>query len=42
MAFCLRLPVISLLARQIYRWMAVNRHRMPAGTAACALPRPSH
>ncbi|WP_326697322.1 DUF393 domain-containing protein [Streptomyces sp. NBC_01754] len=42
MALCLRLPVVSLLARQIYRWVAVNRHRMPTGTAACALPRPHH
>ncbi|WP_424863386.1 thiol-disulfide oxidoreductase DCC family protein [Streptomyces sp. MMS24-I29] len=42
MAFCLRLPVVSLLAGQIYRWVAVNRHRMPAGTAACALPRSPH
>jgi predicted DCC family thiol-disulfide oxidoreductase YuxK len=42
LAFCLRLPVASPIARHIYRWVAVNRHRMPAGTAACALPRPSH
>ncbi|MBZ6093399.1 MULTISPECIES: thiol-disulfide oxidoreductase DCC family protein [Streptomyces] len=41
-AFGLRLPVISLLARQVYRWVAVNRHRMPGGTAACTIPRPSH
>ncbi|MEU4189955.1 thiol-disulfide oxidoreductase DCC family protein [Streptomyces griseoluteus] len=40
MAFGLRLPVIRLLAHQIYRWVAVNRHRMPAGTATCVFPRP--
>ncbi|HET6215011.1 MAG TPA: DCC1-like thiol-disulfide oxidoreductase family protein [Micromonosporaceae bacterium] len=26
------------LARPVYRWVARNRHRMPGGTAACALP----
>ncbi|WP_327006462.1 DUF393 domain-containing protein [Dactylosporangium sp. NBC_01737] len=25
----------------VYRWVARNRHRMPGGTAACALP-PDH
>ncbi|MFD3515946.1 thiol-disulfide oxidoreductase DCC family protein [Streptomyces sp. NPDC058657] len=42
LAFFLRLPGISLIARQTYRWVAANRHRMPAGTAACAIPRPPH
>ncbi|MGW5848268.1 thiol-disulfide oxidoreductase DCC family protein [Streptomyces sp. NPDC055254] len=41
-ALFLRLPGISLIAHRTYRWVAANRHRMPAGTAACALPRPSH
>ncbi|MFI6722793.1 thiol-disulfide oxidoreductase DCC family protein [Streptomyces atratus] len=36
---CLRLPPISLAAHVIYRTVARNRHRMPGGTAACALPR---
>ncbi|MER5618857.1 MULTISPECIES: DCC1-like thiol-disulfide oxidoreductase family protein [unclassified Streptomyces] len=42
MALFLRIPVVSLLARQIYRWVADNRYRMPAGTAACAIPRTPH
>lgn len=29
---------VQWLARPIYRWVARNRHRMPGGTAACALP----
>ncbi|WP_328321147.1 thiol-disulfide oxidoreductase DCC family protein [Streptomyces sp. NBC_00388] len=36
---CLRLPPISLAAHVIYRTVARNRHRMPGGSAACALPR---
>ncbi|MFJ6699859.1 thiol-disulfide oxidoreductase DCC family protein [Streptomyces sp. NPDC091272] len=40
--FCLRIPGVRLIARLAYRWVATNRHRMPAGTAACALPRPPH
>lgn len=31
-------PPLSWLARVIYRLVADNRHRMPGGTAACALP----
>lgn len=27
------------MAWPVYRWVARNRHRMPGGTAACALPR---
>lgn len=41
-ALCLRMPGISLIAHLTYRWVAAHRHRMPAGTAACALPRPPH
>ncbi|MGW4892829.1 thiol-disulfide oxidoreductase DCC family protein [Kitasatospora sp. NPDC004240] len=26
-------------AAVVYRWVARNRHRLPGGTAACALPR---
>ncbi|MFE9722054.1 thiol-disulfide oxidoreductase DCC family protein [Streptomyces sp. NPDC005794] len=39
---CLQLPLISLVAHLIYRGVAKNRHRMPGGTAACAVPRPNH
>lgn len=39
MGRCLRLPPISLAAHVVYRTVARNRHRMPGGTAACALPR---
>lgn len=37
-------PVLTL-ARPAYRWVARNRHRMPGGTAACAVsyaPRDRH
>jgi predicted DCC family thiol-disulfide oxidoreductase YuxK len=34
----LDLPPVRALAWPIYRWVARNRHRMPGGTAACALP----
>ncbi|GGM56641.1 thiol-disulfide oxidoreductase DCC family protein [Dactylosporangium sucinum] len=29
---------VTALAWPVYRWVARNRHRMPGGTAACALP----
>ena len=29
---------VRALAWPVYRWVARNRHRMPGGTAACALP----
>lgn len=32
-----RRPVLRA-AWPIYRWIAVNRHRMPGGTAQCSLP----
>jgi predicted DCC family thiol-disulfide oxidoreductase YuxK len=32
---------VTWLAWPVYRWIARNRHRMPGGTAACALP-PNH
>lgn len=35
----LRAPVIKQTARLVYRQVATHRHRMPAGTAACAVPR---
>lgn len=34
----LRRPV-RVLAWPAYRWVARNRHRLPGGTAACAVPR---
>jgi predicted DCC family thiol-disulfide oxidoreductase YuxK len=35
----LALPPVRVLAWPAYRWVARNRHRLPGGTAACALPR---
>lgn len=32
------LPPISWLAEVVYRVVAANRHRLPGGTPACALP----
>jgi predicted DCC family thiol-disulfide oxidoreductase YuxK len=37
----LGLRPITALAWPVYRWVARNRHRMPGGTATCALP-PGH
>ena len=34
----LLVPPISWVATGVYRLVAVNRHRLPGGTAACALP----
>lgn len=31
-------PPVRLLAWPAYRWVARNRHRMPGGSAVCALP----
>lgn len=33
-----RRPVLAL-AWPVYRWVARNRHRLPGGSRACALPR---
>lgn len=38
-ALLVRLPPLNLAAHAVYRWVAHNRHRMPAGTPACAVPR---
>ncbi|GHE46113.1 thiol-disulfide oxidoreductase DCC family protein [Streptomyces capitiformicae] len=35
----LRTPPTRWLAAGVYRVVADNRHRMPGGTAACAVPR---
>jgi predicted DCC family thiol-disulfide oxidoreductase YuxK len=32
------LPIVRKLAAAIYRVIANNRHRMPGGSPACALP----
>ncbi|MET7421259.1 DCC1-like thiol-disulfide oxidoreductase family protein [Dactylosporangium sp. NPDC005555] len=37
----LGLRPVAAMAWPVYRWIARNRHRMPGGTAACALP-PGH
>ena len=34
------LPVVRALAAAVYGVIAKNRHRMPGGTPACALPPP--
>ncbi|MFI6845741.1 DUF393 domain-containing protein [Kitasatospora sp. NBC_00085] len=34
----LALAPVRPLAAVVYRWVAKNRHRMPGGTPACALP----
>ncbi|HVF19099.1 MAG TPA: DCC1-like thiol-disulfide oxidoreductase family protein [Mycobacteriales bacterium] len=34
----LQVPPVSWLAAAAYRLIAINRDRMPGGTAACALP----
>jgi predicted DCC family thiol-disulfide oxidoreductase YuxK len=34
----LALRPVTALAWPAYRWVARNRHRLPGGTAACALP----
>ncbi|WP_326553603.1 thiol-disulfide oxidoreductase DCC family protein [Micromonospora sp. NBC_01813] len=35
----LGLRPVTALAWPVYRWIADNRHRLPGGTAACAVPR---
>ncbi len=32
-------PPVSWVAALVYRWVAANRHRLPGGTPACAMPR---
>ena len=31
-------PGVAWVADRVYRWIAVNRHRLPGGTPACAMP----
>lgn len=37
----MRLPGVRVLAETVYRWVARHRHRLPGGTAACAIRPPS-
>ena len=32
-------PPVSWVASLVYDWVAANRHRLPGGTPACAMPR---
>jgi predicted DCC family thiol-disulfide oxidoreductase YuxK len=32
-------PLWSWVSAAAYRWVAANRHRLPGGTPACAMPR---
>lgn len=34
----LLVPGVNALAGVAYRWVALNRHRLPGGTPACSLP----
>lgn len=34
----LTLPLVRVVAHGVYRLIADNRHRLPGGTAACAVP----
>jgi predicted DCC family thiol-disulfide oxidoreductase YuxK len=36
----LGLRPVTAAAWPLYRWIARNRHRLPGGTAACAVPQP--
>ncbi|MFF5111047.1 DCC1-like thiol-disulfide oxidoreductase family protein [Streptosporangium sp. NPDC000509] len=38
LGFVLRIPPFRWVARGVYRLVAANRHRLPGGTPACALP----
>lgn len=31
-------PGVAWVADQVYRWIAINRHRLPGSTPACAMP----
>ncbi len=31
-------PGVAWVADRVYRWIALNRHRLPGGTPACAMP----
>ena len=31
-------PGVNAVAGAVYRWVALNRHRLPGGTPACSLP----
>jgi predicted DCC family thiol-disulfide oxidoreductase YuxK len=40
LGWLLALPPVRWAAWPVYRWVARNRHRLPGGTAACAVPQP--
>jgi predicted DCC family thiol-disulfide oxidoreductase YuxK len=40
LGWLLGLRPITAAAWPVYRWVARNRHRLPGGTAACAVPQP--
>jgi predicted DCC family thiol-disulfide oxidoreductase YuxK len=40
LGFAIDLPLVRSLAAAVYRVIAKNRHRMPGGSPACALPPP--
>ncbi len=35
--FTLKLPIIKTLARNVYYWIAKNRHRLPGGKPECKM-----
>jgi predicted DCC family thiol-disulfide oxidoreductase YuxK len=37
----LGLPGVEAVSWPVYRWIARHRHRLPGGTAACAVPLPT-
>jgi predicted DCC family thiol-disulfide oxidoreductase YuxK len=40
LGWLLGLRPVTAAAWPVYRWVARNRHRLPGGTAACAVPQP--
>ncbi|GHJ50408.1 hypothetical protein Cs7R123_77500 [Catellatospora sp. TT07R-123] len=39
--YVLKPRAVTAVLWPLYRWVARNRHRMPGGTAACAVPLPA-
>ncbi len=35
--YVLKWPVVTSVAFVVYHWVAINRHRLPGGTPACAI-----
>ncbi len=40
LGWLLGLKPVTVVAWPVYRWISRNRHRLPGGTAACAVPPP--